>query len=327
MNCRNLYSVFSVNFKMPIRLVANTVGLAVVLVAILGSAAETQVTWPFFAFDNGTGGSKVPFDQQAKMLKGLGYDGIAYGGTQRIPEMLAALDDQGLKMLSIYVGVNVSAKRGQPPYPPGLKTAIEQLKGRDTQIWLFIKGGKSASANRDDQAVAVLREVADMADRSGLRVAIYPHVGFYAERVENALRLIKKADRKNLGLCFNLCHFLKLDNEKNLDARLKEAMPHLLAVNINGTDGGQTNAMGWGRLILSLDRGNFDVGRVRGPACFQTVRQEQTRHSPQQNGDHRGRPGAVHGGLRQVPRRCRRTRRSVERPRPVRRGRLGRSVS
>jgi len=245
-----------------LRYVAIAVGMMAVCMSAPGSAAESQAAWPFFAFDNGTGGSKVPFDQQAKMLKDLGYDGIAYSGTQRIPEMLAALDGQGLKMLSIYVGVNVSAKRGQSPYPPGLKTAIEQLKGRDTQIWLFIKGGNSALANRDDQAVAVLREIADMAEKSGLCVAIYPHVGFYAERVENALRLVKKVDRKNVGLCFNLCHFLKLDNEKNLDARLKEAMPHLLTVNINGTDGGQTNAISWGRLIQTLDRGNFDVGRV-----------------------------------------------------------------
>ena len=166
------------NRQHSIRLVAITVGLFAILVAAFGHAAETHSTWPLFAFDNGTGGAGVPFDQQAKMLKELGYDGIAFSGTQRIPEMLKALDAQGLKMLSIYVGACVDA--GKPPYDPGLKTAIEQLKGRDVQIWLPVSGGTPSADSSDDRAVAVLREVADMAEKSGLRVAIYPHVGCYA---------------------------------------------------------------------------------------------------------------------------------------------------
>ncbi len=55
---------------------------------------------------------------------------------------------------------------------------------------------------------------------------------------------------------------LKLDDEKNLEQRLKEASPALFAVIINGADGGNTNGMDWDRLIQTLDRGSFDVGRV-----------------------------------------------------------------
>ena len=110
--------------------------------------------------------------------------------------------------------------------------------------------------------MAVIREIADMAEKSGLHVAIYPHLGMYVERIEDALRLVKKVDRKNVGVAFNLCHFLKLDDEKNLEQRLKEAKPHLFAVSINGADGGDTNQMDWNRLIQTLDRGSFDVGRV-----------------------------------------------------------------
>ena len=110
--------------------------------------------------------------------------------------------------------------------------------------------------------MTVLREIADLAAKSGLPVAIYPHVGCYAQRVDDALRLVKKADRKNLGVCFNLCHFLILEDEKNLEQRLTEAAPHLLSVNINGADGGETTKMGWKRLIQTLDRGSFDVGVV-----------------------------------------------------------------
>ena len=150
----------------------------------------------------------------------------------------------------------------KPPYDPRLRTAIEQLQGRDTLIWITVVGGKPSSDGLDDRAVTIFREIADVAARSGLRVALYPHKGSYVERVEDAVRLAKKIDRKNLGVSFNLCHFLWVDDAKNLELRLKEARPYLMAVSINGADGEETNKLSLGRLIQTLDRGSFDVGRV-----------------------------------------------------------------
>lgn len=240
------------------------VGIVLCLVETLPSvvaddvAAKPTPVTPFFAFDNGTGRDQhVPLDQQAKMLKELGYAGIGYTGTQHIAEMLQALDANGLTMFSIYVGACVDADK--PPYEDGLETAIEELAGRDAVIWLYITGGTASADNSDDRAIAIIREVADMAAKSGLRVALYPHVGMYVARVEDAVRLVKKVDRKNVGASFNLCHFLKVDNERNLERRLQESMPYLFLVSINGSDSGQTNAMDWNRLIQTLDHGSFDT--------------------------------------------------------------------
>jgi sugar phosphate isomerase/epimerase len=238
--------------------------IALCFVAAAASAAdqntgEPKIANPFYAFQDGLTG--VPPKDQPKLLKELGYDGIEFEGTpQQVPEMLEALDAQGLKMFCMYVGANVEPNK--PPYNPGLKTAIEQLKGRGTIITLLVLGGKPSSADSDDRAVAVVREIASLAEASGLRVALYPHFGCYVARVEDAIRLIEKVDRKNVGVSFNLCHFLKLDDEKNLERRLKEASPHLFVVSINGADGGDTNRLDWNRLIQTLDRGNFDVSRV-----------------------------------------------------------------
>jgi sugar phosphate isomerase/epimerase len=256
------------------------VGVVVCLAAAALTAGDAPVkpgvTNPFFAFNNGTGRGRIPLEDQAQMLKELGYDGIGYTGTQQIPEMLKLLDARGLKMFSNFVSACVEP--GKPPYDSELKTAIEQLKGRDTLIWLTVTGPTTQSDALDDRAVTILRQIADMAAASGLRVALYPHRGMYVAKVEDALRLIGKADRKNLGTSFTLCHFLKLDDEKNLESCLKAAMPHLWLVSINGTDGGETNRMEWDRLIQTLDRGDFDVGRVlralkrlgyTGPICLQ----------------------------------------------------------
>jgi len=251
-------STTACGFAVGVALCLATATLALALDGDAKSAFEN----PFFAFDNGTGYGRVVPEEQAAMLKELGYDGIGYTGAQQIPAMLKALDARGLKMFSIYVDVCLTPEKGKPMYDPGLKAAIEQLKGRDTQIWLPISGGKPSSTDLDERAVTLVREIADVAEKSGLRVALYPHLGMYVERVEDAMRLAKKVDRKNVGVTFNLCHYLKLDDEKNLEQRLKEAMPYLFAVSINGADGGETNRMDWDRLIQTLDRGAFDVGRV-----------------------------------------------------------------
>ncbi len=264
----------------PITVLGLAVGAALCFATVVWAAdhaaVKPGVTNPFFAFNNGTGRGRIPLEDQAQMLKDIGYAGIGYTGTQQIPEMLKLLNARGLKMFSNFVGACVDPDK--PPYDPELKTAIEQLKGRDTLIWLTVTGGTPSSDALDDRAVAIVREIAGMAAKSGLRVVFYPHRGMYVARVEDALRLIEKIDRPNVGTSFTLCHFLKLDNEKNLEQCLKAAMPHLWLVSINGTDGGDTNNMEWDRLIQTLDRGNFDVGRVMralkhlgytGPVCLQ----------------------------------------------------------
>ena len=86
------------------------------------------------------------------------------------------------------------------------------------------------------------------------------------------MRLVKKVDRKNVGVTFNLCHFLKVEGEKNLERRLKEAKPHLFAVNINGADGGNTDQMGWDRLIQTAGpRQLRRQPRAEGPSSSWTT--------------------------------------------------------
>jgi sugar phosphate isomerase/epimerase len=232
-------------------------GVFLGLIAVANTLTAAEACFPFYAFQSGCAHNNASFEEQAQLLKELGYDGIGFEDAKRIPEMLKALDARGLKMFSVYMGACVDADK--PPYDPGLKKCLEQLKGRDTLISLYVTGGKPSADTSDDRAVAILREISDMAEPAGIRIALYPHFGCYVGRVEDAIRLAKKVDRKNIGVGFNLCHFLKVDDAKNLELRIKEAMPYLFAVSLNGADGGDTNQMNWDRLIQTLDRGSFDV--------------------------------------------------------------------
>jgi sugar phosphate isomerase/epimerase len=211
---------------------------------------------PFFAMDTGTKDAKHQTPQsQAEMLKELGYAGIGPGGVEGVPEMLKALDANGLKLFALYVGANMDPD--QPKYDPRLRQVIETLKGRQTILWVYVQSKQLKPSDQagDERAVQVIREIADMAQRSGLRVALYPHTWFWLERVEDAVRVAQKVDRKNVGVTFNLCHWLKVGDEKNMEVRLKQAMPYLFLVTINGAD----HEGDWNRLIQTLDRGQFDV--------------------------------------------------------------------
>ena len=221
------------------------------LAALAAVAHAQKLTNPFFVFDNGTGrDQKVPLEEQAELVKRTGYAGLGYTGALRVPEMLKALESRDLKMFSIYVAVHIDGEK--PGYDAALPEAIQQLKGHGAVIWLTVQG---TAPDAEERAIRMVREVADMAAASGLRVVLYPHMGFYVGRIEDALRIRKLADRPNIGITFNLTHFLAVKDEPKLDQRLREALPYLEMVSINGAE----HEGGWDRLILPLDRGAFDV--------------------------------------------------------------------
>jgi len=195
-------------------------------------------------------------DAHARVLKELGYAGIAPSGTVGVPDMLEAVDKHGIDLTALYVRADLDPQK--PKYDAAFPEVIRSLEGRDTFLWLYILRGKFApsSDEGDPEAVALVREIAAMCEAAGIRVALYPHAGFYVQRVEDAVRLARKVDRPNVGVTFNLCHWLKGDEPASMKRLMELALPHLFLVTINGADGdGET----WDRLIQPLDRGSFDV--------------------------------------------------------------------
>lgn len=217
---------------------------------------------PFFAFDNAATDEKhkTPKEQVA-LLKELGYDGISSRGGKHLAEMADQIDKAGLRLFTVYLGIDIDSDH--QPYGEELTNAIEVLNGRNAMLWLFLRSKKykPSDPDGDRHAVEILRHIADMAARKKVRIALYPHTGFWLERVEDALRLTEKVNRKNVGATFNLCHFLRVDDEKNMKSLIEAAMPHLFVVSINGADSGGRD---WKTLIQTLDRGTFDMRKFLG---------------------------------------------------------------
>jgi len=214
----------------------------------LAGAAEKAAPYQFFVFDNGLRGIADP----AKLLKELGYAGVGWGGWNVAP-VVEQYEAQGLKVFSTYVNCHLDKT---PAYDPAAKEAIHRLRGTGVIVWLCVLGGKPG---QDDQkALRIIREIADLAEGAGLRVALYPHTGFYVATTADALRLVRQLDRKNVGVSINLCHELMTDQGSKLPTTIREAMPYLFLVSINGADTKEPG-FGWDRLIQPLGRGNFDV--------------------------------------------------------------------
>jgi len=214
---------------------------------------------PFFALDNAATDDKhTTAKEQVALLKELGYDGIGSRGGKELPEMAKELDKHGLRLFTVYLGINIDPD--QPAYSQELIDAIEVLKGSNGMLWLFLRSKKLKPSDPagDERAVKIIREIADRATEANVRIALYPHYAFWLERVEDALRIAKKVDRKNVGVTFNLCHWLRVDDEKNMKSLIESAMPRLFVVTINGADNGGKD---WKTLIQTLDRGTFNMRR------------------------------------------------------------------
>lgn len=240
----------------------------ILITYLLGCLAQQQpvsgkriLQNPVFVFNNAfykKGSMVISYDKQVSMLKKLGFDGIEHRETMGIIEMKEALEKKGLKLYADYANIDIDKAE---PYLPEWKETIPKLKGTGIILWVHIHSTKFKPSDEaaDDLIVEVLQELADLAGPYGVKLAIYHHVGFLAEKAEDSYRIAKKVNRANVGSVFNLCHFLKTDSEENLEKVIDLMLPKLFAVSINGADSGDTKKMGWDRLIQPLGEGTFDV--------------------------------------------------------------------
>ncbi len=235
--------------------------LALAGLALLGvaRAAETN-PYPFFPFCiDWHDAKKRTFPEQATMLKELGYDGVGHIWLDQVAERLQSLDAAGLKLFQITMVVEVGPDKA--PYDARFKDVLALVKGRQVQFALLLNGMKPSDPSVDPHAVKILREMSDLARDSGSQLLLYPHQGSWVERIEDSCRVADQVDRPNVGVMFNLCHWLRIDTSRDYRPLLKRALPRLWAVSINGADV-QDDQAGWDRYIQSLDRGSFDVGAL-----------------------------------------------------------------
>lgn len=226
---------------------------------LLAAGIATRAAAPFFPFCiDWHDAKKRGFDEQATMLKELGYDGVGHIWLPKVAERLKSLDAVGLKLYQITMQVNLAPTAKAPYDEQQFKDVLALIKDRHVQFCLLVGGYKPGDPAGEARAVEVLRHMSDLAKASGAQLLLYPHVNNWIERIEFACAVADKVDRPNVGVMFNLCHWLRADTSRDYRPLLQKAMPRLWAVSINGADERDAKP-GWAHYIQPLDAGNFDL--------------------------------------------------------------------
>lgn len=233
-------------------------------------AQSHEVKSPFFVMNNGlsdTSAYKTP-EAQVALAASVGFDGVEKNRLTNFPEFYRALTANHLKLCTIYVEVNLDDTK--TPFDPRLEDTFKTIRGTQAMPWLFItsKKHKPSSVENDSIAVPIVQTIADMAQRYGLKVALYHHVWFWLETVEHGISLTKKINRPNVGITFNLAHYLATqytagqNPTSNFPAWAAKAKPYLFAISVNGADfppPSDDRSKIWNTLIQPLGEGKYDT--------------------------------------------------------------------
>jgi len=239
--------------------------LAIFLSCILSIGFAQKVTNDFFTLHNIIRGDSVynTFDKQVELLKTAGFAGVEINQIESFEGMKAALDRYQLKGSYFYVKLKLE----EPYIDARLRKCIGKLKGSKTIIAPYIlsesKKYKPSTHDADTLVVRLVREIGDWAKEAGLEVAIYPHLGYYVERTDHALDLVKQINRKNVGLTFNLCHYLATSSQaerSEVKPHLKQLKPYLKMITVSGANDVMSQQKNvWEDYILPLGTGSYDT--------------------------------------------------------------------
>ncbi len=219
----------------------------------------------FFAFCFDTHDARErDLEQQAAMLKRLGFDGAGHVGLDAplLAQRIESLDRAGLKLF--LAGMPVDLRQGAEEPLQLLDRALPLLAGRDVLVYITLTGYPPRDPRGDEPGIALLRALADRAAPSGVRIAIYPHTSDWVAELAHAADVAGKVDRSNCGVIFNLCHFLRNEDPATMAAVLRAARGRLMAVTLNGADLAGKTDPDWQRLIQPLDCGSFDLSGLLG---------------------------------------------------------------
>lgn len=254
-------------FLMQIRIhLVGVLFLPLVIFMMTGSgvsASDPEFDPELFAFQTGFANATAKDPESlVRLVDQSGFDGVELMGLGQVGQFLPHLKKRGLKLHAIYLKLDLD----QPNQPVDTRwlSVLEEYGEDINAVWFHVHSREFASSDPagDERCIEILRNLSDQATAKGVKIGIYHHVGLWAERFSDGVRIARKVARSNVGAVFNLCHYLKTVGPSSLESELAEAFPHVALVSINGADNGETTSMGWGQLIQPLDKGSFDVTRV-----------------------------------------------------------------
>ena len=190
------------------------------------------------------------FESQCEMLAELGYDGItvsAWGGTPStdLSQLPAVRARHGLEVSALYTVLHEGRN------DTVLRNIIEQVEGVP-----LIELAVQTSLNGRGAILDFIASILPVAERRGLRIALYPHLRHVTQTTSEVVSLCQHFDHPLLGASFNGYHWYA-SQEGQLDQCLAAMRPWLMQVVLSGS---ALSPLGWGGVATMepLDCGELD---------------------------------------------------------------------
>lgn len=219
------------------------------------------------AFFNSSG--VYSFRAQCEILKRAGYDGIihaAWDGRNwnRLDHLKLAKAEFGIEISGLYVILDLSLGLTHSANLDLLKllAAVESTKAVTLAV-KFAGGREEMGSPAGDLAVVNwLTQALDICERRGIHILLYPHMGFWMDKHEVAVRLCEKLNHPHLGIVFTGYHWFATEGG-NPRPVLEAIYPWLQMVHLTGS---RRSPLGFGGVATfeTLDSGEMDNLAVIG---------------------------------------------------------------
>jgi sugar phosphate isomerase/epimerase len=210
------------------------------------------------------------FDARCEMLRELGYDAtylttwseVSWNDVSRLAGVKSRF---GLEVAAVYVTLDLA---GDEKHENNARIVrlLESVEGC-SHIEMAVKSSganpQSSDPDGNDRVRRWLDRLLPTAERRVLTVSLYPHINFWLDRIEIAVRVCREVNRPSLRAVFCGFHWFAADG-KNLSARLEEAAPFLRSVNLCGSRRAATHPQSMPATIEPLDQGELDNFAVLG---------------------------------------------------------------
>lgn len=194
------------------------------------------------------------FQSQCEMLAELGYDGITVSAWSGQPltdlSLLPSVKQRhGLDVAALYLVLHEGRNDAL------LRRIVERVDGVE-----LIELAVQTSINGAGAIMRMIESLLPIAERRGLRIALYPHLRHVTQTTSQVVRLCEHFDHPRLGASFNGYHWFA-SQEGRLEERLAAIEPWLMQVVLSGS---AMSPLGWGQVATMEppDRGELDNSAV-----------------------------------------------------------------
>jgi sugar phosphate isomerase/epimerase len=243
--------------------------------------------WKLFAFDNYFEGADRVYatPERWDLQRSLGYDMTYHSikreedvSWQRLLDAPVEIARTGLPLVAAYTIINLDAPTPAPGRSPA--DMLERIPhGSTFELALTVGWKKDLSDPKHDAAaIAILRSLLPRARELGVTLSLYPHLGFWQERIEDCVRLAEQVKDPALRVTFSGYHWYAIDRS-DLHGKMRMAAPWLHLVNVCGahpTEEGRNYPLP--AVIEPVGQGDFPLSdfiaglraiRYTGPVGFQ----------------------------------------------------------